>query len=141
MLFKTKAPLYEALLKHKILIRDCSNYQGLGKDYYRIAVKKSGNGIRFLRKIVRDDVDESYGIEVAKLAGLPDKVVKRARELLEEMEQENAVQIKPAEDDGQMSFTAMNRDILADRIRKTNIDELSDEECREFLKELTKLAE
>ena len=44
-------------------------------------------------------------------------------------------------DDGQISFEILNRDILADRIRKTNVDELSDEECREFLKELSGLAD
>lgn len=113
-----------------------------GVKNYSIAVKKSGDGIRFLRKIVRGGVDESYGIEVAKLAGLPNKVIKRARDLLEEMEKENMrVCSQTRTDDGQMSFAALNRDVLADRIRKTNIDELSDGECREFLTELAKLAE
>lgn len=113
-----------------------------GVKNYSIAVKKSGDGIRFLRKIVRGGVDESYGIEVAKLAGLPGKVVKRARELLSDMEKENASGIsKERSDDGQMSFAALNRDALADRIRKTNIDELTDAECRELLTELARLAE
>ncbi len=113
-----------------------------GVKNYSIAVKKSGTGIRFLRKIVRGGVDESYGIEVAKLAGLPDKVVKRARELLEDMERENAAgRTEALPESGQMSFSAANRAVLADRLRKTNVDELSDGECREFLKELSKLAE
>ena len=110
-----------------------------GVKNYSIAVKKSGEGIRFLRKIVRGGVDESYGIEVAKLAGLPNKVVKRARELLADMENENYKTV--SNNDGQMSFSALNRDILADRIRKTNVAELTDSECRELLEELSLLAE
>lgn len=112
-----------------------------GVKNYSIAVKKSGDGIRFLRKIVKGGVDESYGIEVAKLAGLPNKVVKRARELLAEMELENKTVRKADSDDGQISFEILNRDILADRLRKTNVAELTDSECREMLEELAKLAD
>ncbi len=53
---------------------------------YNIAVKKRGDDITFLRRIVRGKADGSYGIEVAKLAGVPSSVVKRAREILEELE-------------------------------------------------------
>ena len=112
-----------------------------GVKNYSIAVKKSGDGIRFLRKIVRGGVDESYGIEVAKLAGLPNKVVKRAKELLEEMELENANQTVSQDNSGQLSFETLSRDVIADRIRKTNVDELSDAECRELLEELSRLAD
>ena len=59
-----------------------------GVKNYSISVVKSGSGIRFLRKIIRGGIDQSYGIDVAKLAGLPNKVVERARELLSEMEKE-----------------------------------------------------
>ncbi len=111
-----------------------------GVKNYSIAVRKSSDGIRFLRKIVKGGVDESYGIEVAKLAGLPNKVVKRAKELLLDMEKENKV-VKVHEDDGQMSFDAISHDDIADRLCRTNVAELSDKECREFLEELVKLAE
>ncbi len=111
-----------------------------GVKNYSIAVRKSGDGIRFLRKIVKGGVDESYGIEVAKLAGLPNKVVKRARELLADMEKESKVTVQQA-DDGQISFDTISHDTIADRLCRTNVDELSDSECREFLKELVKLAE
>ncbi len=111
-----------------------------GVKNYSIAVRKSADGIRFLRKIVKGGVDESYGIEVAKLAGLPNKVVKRARELLSDMEKENKV-VKQQDDDGQISFDTISHDTIADRLCRTNVDELSDSECREFLKELVKLAE
>ena len=78
---------------------------------------------------------------MAKLAGLPNKVVKRARELLAEMELENKTVRKADSDDGQISFEILNRDILADRLRKTNVAELTDSECREMLEELAKLAD
>ncbi len=53
-----------------------------GVKNYRIAVKKRGDDITFLRKIIRGGADESYGIEVAALAGVPNKVIKRAKEIL-----------------------------------------------------------
>ena len=49
---------------------------------YNIAARKRGDNITFLRKIVRGSTDDSYGIEVAKLAGVPNEVIKRAREIL-----------------------------------------------------------
>lgn len=54
---------------------------------YNIAAKKRGDSIIFLRKIVRGGTDDSYGIEVAKLAGVPSEVVKRAREILKQIEE------------------------------------------------------
>ena len=54
-------------------------------DNYCIAVKESGDDIVFLRKIVKGGADKSYGIEVAKLAGVPDPVIKRAREICREI--------------------------------------------------------
>ena len=56
---------------------------------YNIAVKKRGNDMIFLRKIVPGATDDSYGVEVAKLAGLPNTVVNRAREILRELEEGN----------------------------------------------------
>ena len=53
---------------------------------YNIAVKKRGSDMIFLRKIVPGAADDSYGVEVAKLAGLPNSVVTRAREILKELE-------------------------------------------------------
>ncbi len=60
---------------------------------YNIAVKKRGEQMIFLRKIVPGATDDSYGIEVAKLAGIPAPVITRAREILAELEEENG---KPA---------------------------------------------
>lgn len=107
---------------------------------YSIAVNKHGGAIRFLRKIVRGGVDESYGVDVAKLAGLPSKVVGRARELLAEMERSHASE-KPvaAEQEEQISFGSVNREAAIEMLERTNIDELSDAECRELLKDMSAL--
>ena len=111
----------------------------VGVRNFSVACKRQGDTIRFLRKIVPGGVDESYGIEVAKLAGIPDKIINRAKSLLAELEEENkkaklAVQKADAE---QVSFEKINDTIVIDRLRKTNIDELSDDELRSFIKELT----
>ncbi len=57
-----------------------------GVKNYSISVKESGDDIVFLRKIIRGGADQSYGIQVAKLAGLPQNVIKRAQEILLELE-------------------------------------------------------
>ena len=109
-----------------------------GVKNYSIAVNKHGGTIRFLRKIVRGGVDESYGVDVAKLAGLPAKVVSRARELLEEMEkQHESVQANVVSDSGgQISFGSLGCEAALDMLQRTNVDELSDEECRSLLKDM-----
>ncbi len=109
-----------------------------GVKNYSIAVNKHGGTIRFLRKIVRGGVDESYGVDVAKLAGLPSKVVNRARVLLEEMERNHSAEKTASVSDsgGQISFGEVSREAALDMLEKTNIDELSDAECRELLKDM-----
>ena len=57
-----------------------------GVKNYNIAVKKRGDNITFLRRIVRGAADDSYGIEVAKLAGIPDAVINRAKQVLHSLE-------------------------------------------------------
>ena len=108
-----------------------------------VAVKKHGDTIRFLRKIVSGAADDSYGIEVAKLAGLPAQVTNRARALLSELEaqsraekQAHAAQ-RAAEAQGQMSFSADADAQVIAQLAKTNVSELSDAECRELLMDLT----
>ena len=56
-----------------------------GVTNYCIAVKEQGDDIVFLRKIIKGGADKSYGIQVAKLAGVPDTVIERAKELVEEL--------------------------------------------------------
>ncbi len=61
-----------------------------GVKNYNIAVKKRGDDITFLRRIVPGGADDSYGIEVAKLAGVPDWIIKRAKEILRELESQQS---------------------------------------------------
>ncbi len=111
-----------------------------GVKNYSIAVNKHGGNIRFLRKIVRGGVDESYGIDVAKLAGLPSKVVSRARELLADMERTHkAENVVNSANDDQISFGSMNREAALDMLERTNIDELTDSECRDLLRDMAGL--
>ena len=59
---------------------------------YHIAVKEEGHELVFLRKIVPGATDRSYGIHVARLAGVPEKVIERANEILKELEKENVLE-------------------------------------------------
>jgi DNA mismatch repair protein MutS len=68
-----------------------------GVKNYNIAVRKNGDDITFLRRIVRGGADRSFGIEVAKLAGVPDSVIQRAKKILRKMEETPApVPVKKA---------------------------------------------
>lgn len=58
-----------------------------GVKNYCISVKEHGDDIIFLRKIIRGGADQSYGIQVAKLAGLPDEVIKRSKEIIKKLEE------------------------------------------------------
>ena len=78
---------------------------------YNIAVKKRGDDITFLRRIVRGPADDSYGIEVAKLAGIPDSVVSRAKDILRQLDSGDIELHKPhvtaehvENDSGQLSL-------------------------------------
>ncbi|MBP1888434.1 DNA mismatch repair protein MutS [Clostridium moniliforme] len=69
-----------------------------GVKNYSVAVKELDNTIIFLRKIIEGGADESYGIEVAKLAGLPEDVISRAREILNELEGTNTNRLNEEKD-------------------------------------------
>lgn len=108
-----------------------------GVKNYSVAVKRTNQGIKFLRKIVRGGVDESYGIEVAKLAGLPAKIISRANELLEGYEEENKSHTNTlAQRDMQIGMDDINEKIAIEKLRKTNIDEMNDEELRYYMKDI-----
>ena len=82
----TKKNLLEDLLK-----RSPNNYGKYESSVREIldAVKEKGDDIVFLRKIVKGGADKSYGIQVAKLAGVPDIVIERAKEIVEELSDED----------------------------------------------------
>ncbi len=116
---------------------------------YHIAAKKRGDTITFLRKIVRGSTDDSYGIEVAKLAGLPGEVIKRAREVLATVEASSravrdAVDAdapgtrEPREDDGVLTMDDMLNARLIEDIRALDLNTLSPYECMSLLFEWKK---
>ena len=100
-----------------------------GVKNYNVAVKKRGDDITFLRRIVRGGADDSYGIEVAKLAGIPDEVIRRAKSVLKTLEMKTpqtgqaAAQEKAPED--QMSLVDRQGDELIDRLKRLDIDTLT----------------
>ncbi len=112
---------------------------------YNIAAKKRGDSINFLRKIVRGGTDDSYGIEVAKLAGIPSEVVKRARQILDGIEKAVPGASAPAvkTEDKQMDlFTGLlqSKDSeVAERIRALDINTMTPIEAISALYEYKKL--
>ena len=104
---------------------------------YNIAVRTKGEDIIFLRKILRGGADRSYGIEVAKLAGLPDKVIKRAKKVLQELEEENGVQyVSARRETEQVSLTALGEGEVLDTLRRCQPDTLTPIEAMSLLYEL-----
>ena len=104
---------------------------------YSIAVKTRGEDIIFLRKIIPGGADRSYGIEVAKLAGLPDKVVQRARDVLAELEKESGVTyVQPRREDDQISLTAVGEGEVLDALRRCQPETLTPIEAMTLLYEL-----
>ncbi len=112
-----------------------------GIQNFSVAVSKRGDDIKFLHKIVPGGTDDSYGIEVAKLAGLPNKVVQRAKEELKELEVGGKVRLaqaieKSRSEEKQFSFSAVEEQNAIARIRAMDIDSLSPIDALLFLKEL-----
>ena len=112
-----------------------------GVKNYNIAAKKKKGEVIFLRKIVRGGADQSYGIEVAKLAGVPDRVVRRAREILEELENGSApvgadVPIGPSSHDEQISLCDLGGQTVLNKLRMTDVNILSPIEALNLLAEL-----
>ena len=104
---------------------------------YNIAIKTRGEDIIFLRKIIPGGADRSYGIEVAKLAGLPEKVVQRARKILKELESENGVQYTaPRKEAEQVSLGSIGEGEVLDAIRRCQPETLTPIEAMTLLYEL-----
>ena len=108
---------------------------------YNIAAKKRGDSITFLRKIVRGGTDDSYGIEVAKLAGVPNEVVKRAKEILADIESGTArVVVKKEKEDSPFdlfaNLEASKDSEVADKLRAVDLNTLTPIEAMNLLFEL-----
>lgn len=115
---------------------------------YNIAAKKRGDSITFLRKIVRGGTDDSYGIEVAKLAGVPSEVVKRAREILSEIESQGTSAVKapsvkakndPIAPDIFTSLESEKEREVGDKLRSVDLNTLTPIEAMNMLFELKAL--
>jgi DNA mismatch repair protein MutS len=113
-----------------------------GVKNFHVAAKETGNGIVFLRRVEPGAADRSYGIEVAKLAGLPSEVVTRAREVLDEHEgaqsranaQLAAGTCEPPP--AQLTiFTALSEPVL-ERLREVNLNKITPLEALNLLSEL-----
>ncbi|MBQ6265581.1 MAG: DNA mismatch repair protein MutS [Clostridia bacterium] len=114
-----------------------------GVKNYNIAVKKRGDDITFLRRIVKGPADGSYGIEVAKLAGVPVKVVERAKLILEDLEKNDAVSspfvrdIKQSDNDMQISFSASESDAIISKLKNIDVNTLTPIEAMSLLYQLS----
>ena len=118
-----------------------------GVKNFNIAVKKRGDDITFLRRIVRGGADDSFGIEVAKLAGVPNSVVNRAKQVLRELESGRPVTPKGSgrkpreEETAQLSLVPPQESEVLARLRQMDVNTLTPIECMNMLFELSKLAQ
>ena len=110
---------------------------------YNIAAKKRGDNITFLRKIVKGSTDDSYGIEVAKLAGVPNDVIKRAKEILAVVEK-TSKSLKTSdkdiseEDDTLITMDDLIHDQIIEEIRAIDVNAMSPYEAMNLLYDLQK---
>ncbi|MBE6939914.1 MAG: DNA mismatch repair protein MutS [Ruminococcaceae bacterium] len=107
-----------------------------GVKNYNIAVRTRGEEIIFLRKIIPGGADRSYGIEVARLAGVPEEVLRRAKTILQELETAAAVPHAAPVQDDQISLTAVAEEEVLSRLRREQVDTLSPLEALTLLYEL-----
>ena len=147
-----RAVLEHAAAKLKVKTLFATHYHELtcleselaGVKNYNIAVKKRGDDIIFLRKIVRGGTDDSFGIEVAKLAGVPDRVIKRAKQILADLEQNGSsapAVFVPPEPQDQMSFMDVSGSEIVSRLKSTDLNVLTPIEAMNLLFELKKIAD
>ncbi len=107
---------------------------------YNIAVKKRGDQMIFLRKIVPGATDDSYGIEVAKLAGLPNSVIARAREILQELETQAPQRPAPAvQQEDQVSLLDLSGGQVVDALKAIQVETLTPIEAMNQLYKLRKM--
>ncbi len=121
-----------------------------GVKNYSVAVKKIGDEIAFLRKIIPGGADDSYGIEVAKLAGLPDQVTKRAKEILANLEvtEESSVELdsvtskssSQSETNKQLGFLDFQKDTFIDKLKNIDLNNMTPLEGLNKLNDLIKEA-
>ena len=120
----------------------------MGVENYNIVAKKRGDDLIFLRKIVKGAADRSYGIEVAKLAGVPKSIVDRANEILKEIEEKHNVTPKSSQmpknalrvtDDYTLSLDSLDSERVIEQIKNIDVNTLTPIEALTKLYELKKM--
>lgn len=109
-----------------------------GVNNYCIAVKEQGEDIVFLRKIIKGGADKSYGIQVAKLAGIPDTVILRAKEIAQELSNAD-ISARAKEIAGSLEPAAKNKNFRAndlDAVQMSLFDTVKDDDILEELKSM-----
>lgn len=109
---------------------------------FNVAVKKRGDNIVFLKKIVPGGTDESYGIEVAALAGVDSWIVKRAKEVLKELDSDGRVKIitKTEANNDQVTMADIGSAEIIDRLRTLDVNTLTPIEALSILYEISNKA-
>ncbi len=117
-----------------------------GVKNYCVAIKERGEDIIFLRKIIEGSADHSYGIEVAKLAGVPQQVIRRAKEILKSLEDENKqVEIKRSQHkqsgaiEGQVGMDWFEGRDVVEKLKKINIDTITPIEALGLLHDMKQM--
>ncbi len=111
---------------------------------YNIAVKKRGDKMIFLRKIVPGATDDSFGVEVAKLAGLPNAVITRARQILQELERDGKPEpnvVRPEPEDDQISMLDLKSQQVCAALEGISVETLTPIEAMNELYKLKKMLE
>lgn len=120
-----------------------------GVKNYNTSVKKRGDDITFLRRIVKGAADGSYGVEVAKLAGVPKTVVENAKVILKSLEEQQRVSLgspakiieKEEPEELQLSFSSSGKESFVEKVKNIDVNTLTPIEALTKLFELQKEAE
>lgn len=115
---------------------DLENYLEGVKNYH-IPLLQNENGIIFTRKLKRGGISESYGIDVASMAGIPKAVIDRAREILKKIESENVLEVKKAAKERQLNLYDV---MLMEYVKSLN-ENVTPEEALKIIKELKKMVQ
>ncbi len=117
-----------------------------GVNNYNTSVKKRGDDITFLRRIVKGAADGSYGVEVAKLAGVPKAVVENAKQILKSLESQVPVKankeviVSEPEEEMQLSFSSGAKESIVEKLKSIDVNTLTPIESMQVLFELQKEA-
>ncbi len=120
-----------------------------GVKNYNIAVKKRGDEITFLRRIVKGGADDSYGIEVAKLAGVPEPIIKRAKEILKDLADQNpqstgnrvSQTFAETQDEMQLSLMPSENNKITEKLKSIDVNTLTPIEAMNLLYELKSMTD